>query len=107
MVPRHAGPYAAVATGAQGTGAVSGVNPGHHDSADGASVTTSEYDRVVSSDADAGITHDTTASIWHDGASSASSADSDTLAHRIVGVAFRAAATLSPLTRIDGAMPNT
>ena len=34
-----------------------------------------------------------------------SSIDSDTLAHRIDGYAVRAAATLSPLTSIDGAIP--
>ena len=40
MVPRHAGPFTTVAAGAQGTGAVSGVNPGYSDRADGVSVTT-------------------------------------------------------------------
>ena len=105
MVPRHAGPDAAVAVGVQGTVAVSGVNPGHVSRADGFSVTTSEYDRTASRDADAGIAQDNDASIWHDGASRLSSIDSDTLAHKIDGYAARAAATLRPLTIIDGAMP--
>ena len=107
MLPRHAGPDAAVAVGVHGIGATSGVKPGHDHTADGVSATTSEYDRTESSDTDDGTVHDTAASIWHDGASRPSSADRDIFAHSTVGYAVRAAATLSPLTSIDGAIPIT